>query len=302
MDAGLISVNAQLAYTRRAAPEETKGAYPLLVEMLVHEMPSPPSLFEQSARPAAAGAAAGAAGAAAGAAEAAGRPKLGREVSRSSFVVQPRTSQADAGNSAPDGMAAPASAFARAHAEIMGSSGSSSSAAAKLGAARRLTHLYSSSADRGTIHELQLPPAMIRSPREWSDEAPNLYCVTIILREQRGAGGAPSAGAPSAGDSGDGAAGAPLEVISIPVGFRRIELSGGEMRLNGRAVMIKGVNRHEHDPYTGHVVSREAMRADVLAMKALNINAVRCSHYPNGEPYRDRATALSPYLACAAPE
>ena len=70
----------------------------------------------------------------------------------------------------------------------------------------------------------------------------------------------------------------------MAVGFRRVESRHGQMLLNGRPVLIKGVNRHEHDPYAGHVVSRASMRADVRSMKALHINAVRCSHYPN-DPY-----------------
>jgi len=61
-------------------------------------------------------------------------------------------------------------------------------------------------------------------------------------------------------------------------------VAGAQLTLNGAPLLIKGVNRHEHDPFTGHVISRDAMRADVLAMKALHINAVRSSHYPN-DPY-----------------
>ena len=74
------------------------------------------------------------------------------------------------------------------------------------------------------------------------------------------------------------------EVIFQDVGFRKIEIKEGVLLLNGRPIKLKGVNRHEHDPKTGHVLSKEGMREDVKVMKELNVNAVRTSHYPN-DPY-----------------
>ena len=71
------------------------------------------------------------------------------------------------------------------------------------------------------------------------------------------------------------------EVISQQVGFREMTLTGGQLLINGKAVTFKGVNRHEFDPQTGRVVSRESMIRDIQMMKQNNINAVRTSHYPN---------------------
>ena len=57
--------------------------------------------------------------------------------------------------------------------------------------------------------------------------------------------------------------------------------SSGLLCVNGRPITVCGVNRHEHDGHTGKVISEEAMHRDLQLMKASNINAVRCAHYPN---------------------
>lgn len=67
-------------------------------------------------------------------------------------------------------------------------------------------------------------------------------------------------------------------------GFRKIEIKAGQLLVNNRPILIKGVNRHEHDPYTGRYVTKELMEKDIALIKELNINAVRTSHYPN-HPY-----------------
>jgi len=75
-----------------------------------------------------------------------------------------------------------------------------------------------------------------------------------------------------------------LQASSQKIGFRRIEIEGGQLLVNRKAITIRGVDRHETDPETGHVVSRERMLQDIRLMKQSNINAVRTSHYPN-DPY-----------------
>lgn len=100
----------------------------------------------------------------------------------------------------------------------------------------------------------------IEQPRQWSDEDPYLYTLLVSLIDP---------------------AGELLEVQSCRVGFRKVEIIAGQLCLNGAPLTIKGVNRHEHDPDTGHVVTVESMRADIELMKRFNINAVRTSHYPN---------------------
>jgi len=100
-------------------------------------------------------------------------------------------------------------------------------------------------------------------PALWSAEHPNLYQLVLTLLEKDGT---------------------VLESTSIDVGFREVKMAGGQLLVNGKAVLLKGVNRHEHDPITGHVISRESMLKDIRLMKQFNINAVRTSHYPN-DPY-----------------
>ena len=100
----------------------------------------------------------------------------------------------------------------------------------------------------------------IRAPRQWSSESPYLYRVLVSLID---------------------AEGACREAVSCRIGFRKVEIRGRELLINGRPVLIKGVNRHEHDDRSGKAVTRESMLADIRLMKQFNFNAVRTSHYPN---------------------
>jgi beta-galactosidase len=102
----------------------------------------------------------------------------------------------------------------------------------------------------------------VTSPLKWSAEEPNLYTLVLTLKDSRGR---------------------VLEVIPWRLGFRTSEIKDGQILVNGRPVMMKGVNRHEHDPDLGQVTTREMMLKDILLMKRHNINAVRTSHYPNDE-------------------
>lgn len=94
----------------------------------------------------------------------------------------------------------------------------------------------------------------------WSAESPSLYTLLATLRD---------------------AGGNVIEAVPIRVGFRRIEIRDGVFLLNGAPIIFKGTNRHEHDPDTGHFVTREDMLRDIRTMKRHNINAVRTAHYPN---------------------
>ena len=102
----------------------------------------------------------------------------------------------------------------------------------------------------------------LQKPLLWSAEIPNLYHLTITTYKD----------------------GEVLESIGNQVGFRKIELKKGLVFLNNQPILFKGVNRHEHDEFKGHVVSKESMLNDIRIMKQNNINAVRTSHYPN-DPY-----------------
>lgn len=91
-----------------------------------------------------------------------------------------------------------------------------------------------------------------------------------------------------------------VEAVGQHIGFRSIEIRDRELLLNGRPVLIKGVNRHDHDPKTGCVVTTESMRADLVLMKQHNINAVRTSHYPSDPRLYDLADELGLYVIAEA--
>lgn len=111
--------------------------------------------------------------------------------------------------------------------------------------------------------------------RRWTAETPELYTLLLTLTDS---------------------AGRTLEVQSYRVGFRRVEIRGGLLLVNGRAITIKGVNRHEHDPRTGHVMSDSLMLHDLVLMKRLNVNAVRTSHYPNHPRFYELTDSLGLYV------
>ncbi len=100
----------------------------------------------------------------------------------------------------------------------------------------------------------------VEAPKLWSAEEPNLYTLRIELTDTEGA---------------------PCELISEKIGFRRFELKDGLMCLNGKRIVFKGVNRHEFSSVTGRVVSKEELLQDIVTMKRNNINAVRTCHYPD---------------------
>lgn len=102
----------------------------------------------------------------------------------------------------------------------------------------------------------------IKSPTLWSAETPALYTLVVTLTAPDGN----------------------TESTATRIGFRKLEIRDRKLLINGKAVMIRGVNRHDHDDKTGKAVSRETMEADIRLMKQFNVNAVRTSHYPN-DPY-----------------
>ncbi len=101
---------------------------------------------------------------------------------------------------------------------------------------------------------------VLEDVKQWSAEIPTLYDVEFSLV--------------------DGISEKVIEKHKKKIGFRRIEIVEGVLLVNGKPVLFKGVNRHEHDPVTGHIVSEESMLADIKLMKEANINAVRTCHYP----------------------
>ena len=95
--------------------------------------------------------------------------------------------------------------------------------------------------------------------KQWSAEEPWLYALKLTAYDKKGK----------------------TEKTSLEMGFRDVCIEGSNVKVNGKPVLIKGVNRHEMNPYKGYVVSEEDMIRDIQIMKQLNINAVRTCHYPN---------------------
>ncbi|GLY36871.1 beta-galactosidase [Amycolatopsis sp. NBRC 101858] len=83
----------------------------------------------------------------------------------------------------------------------------------------------------------------------------------------------------------DGTLSTVAERVPVRIGFRTVTIEDGQLKVNGRRLLLRGVNRHEHDPHTGRVVSRETALADVLLMKRHHVNAVRTSHYPPDQAF-----------------
>ncbi|RDV29411.1 DUF4981 domain-containing protein [Alteromonas aestuariivivens] len=116
---------------------------------------------------------------------------------------------------------------------------------------------------------------IINAVERWSAESPTLYPLRIALLNSNGE---------------------VAQATWLRVGFRRSELKNGNVLVNGQPVLFKGVNRHEHDPKTGHVVDEASMRQDMALMKQLNINAVRNSHYPNNPLWYALADEMGLYV------
>jgi len=99
----------------------------------------------------------------------------------------------------------------------------------------------------------------VGSPKLWSAEKPNLYTLLLIMKKN----------------------GKTEEAVTQVIGFRKVEIRDGQLLLNGKRIVFKGVNRHEFSAQGGHTVTRKQMLTDVLTMKRNNINAIRTCHYPD---------------------
>ena len=111
----------------------------------------------------------------------------------------------------------------------------------------------------------------VENAARWTAETPNLYRLLVTLMK---------------GDK-------VLESASMKIGFRRVEMKGGQLTVNGTPLTFRGVNRHEHDPVVGRAVSEASMVRDIELMKQFNINAVRASHYPNHPRWYELCNELS---------
>ena len=117
--------------------------------------------------------------------------------------------------------------------------------------------------------------ASLAGVARWSAETPALYRLVLELLD---------------------GAGKPVEAVTTKIGFRTSEIKNGQLLVNGIPVLLKGVNRHEHDPSGGHVIPEESMRRDIELMKQANINAVRTCHYPNDPRWYELCDEYGLYL------
>jgi beta-galactosidase len=124
-------------------------------------------------------------------------------------------------------------------------------------------------------NDFAMMQAAIKNPKKWSAEYPNLYTIVFDLKDGNGN---------------------VVESRSAKVGFRDIKIVDGELLINGESTLLFGVNRHDHDPVNGKVISEASMLKDILTMKRFNINAVRTSHYPNNERWYELCDLYGIYL------
>jgi beta-galactosidase len=117
--------------------------------------------------------------------------------------------------------------------------------------------------------------AEVKQPALWSAEKPNLYKLLLVLKDEEGR---------------------EIEVLTERLGFREVEIRGQRLYVNGVPVLLKGVNRHEHDPDRGRAITRESMVRDIELMKRANVNTVRTSHYPNQELWYDLCDEYGLYV------
>lgn len=115
----------------------------------------------------------------------------------------------------------------------------------------------------------------ILKPKKWTAETPYLYRLVLTLRDSQGEA---------------------VDFESCRVGFRQVEIKDGIILLNGKRLVLRGVDRHEHHPERGRALTTDDMRAEIKLMKQFNFNAVRTSHYPNHPTWYDLCDAYGIYL------
>ncbi|WP_321331365.1 glycoside hydrolase family 2 TIM barrel-domain containing protein [uncultured Bacteroides sp.] len=123
--------------------------------------------------------------------------------------------------------------------------------------------------------EIRFGRNIISSPLQWTAETPNLYTLIISLKSENGQ---------------------VIEATSVKVGFRTVEIKNKQLLVNGKPILIKGVNLHEHNEYTGHYVPEELMMKDFELWKKCNVNTIRTSHYPQQEHFYELCDQYGMYV------
>ncbi len=114
----------------------------------------------------------------------------------------------------------------------------------------------------------------VNNPRHWTAETPNLYLLKVSLLEESGI----------------------TQVYEQRIGFRQIDTANGIFRINGQAVKLRGVNRHDEYPTVGRATNREHWLKDIMLMKKANVNYIRCSHYTPARGFIELCDSLGMYV------
>ncbi|WP_294588471.1 glycoside hydrolase family 2 TIM barrel-domain containing protein [uncultured Bacteroides sp.] len=127
----------------------------------------------------------------------------------------------------------------------------------------------------GDQTEVEFTKKTVSDPQKWTAETPNLYTLVISLKRPNGD---------------------VIEATSCKVGFRTVEIRDKQLMVNGKPILIKGVNYHEHNEFTGHYVSEDLMKKDFELWKKYNVNTVRTCHYPQQERFYELCDQYGIYV------
>ena len=127
----------------------------------------------------------------------------------------------------------------------------------------------------GDQTEVEFTKKTIQEPLQWTAETPNLYTLVVSLKRPNGD---------------------VIEATSCKVGFRTVEIKDKQLLVNGQPILVKGVNYHEHNEYTGHYVPEELMLKDFELWKRYNVNTVRTCHYPQQERFYELCDEYGIYV------
>ena len=147
----------------------------------------------------------------------------------------------------------------------------------------KVVSLFKSPVVKNTVEAV----VIVSDVKQWTAETPWLYTLEVTAFD--------ATHNPSSFDMKG-----KTESASILIGFRDVAIENGQLLVNGKPVLIKGVNRHEMNPYKGYVVSESDMIQDILIMKQLNVNAVRTCHYPDDELWYSLCDRYGLYVVAEA--